>query len=111
MCIQISKVDKKLPGWVNKNAPVRMTFAWFSLGKIWPEKQNSILSRKGEEMAWGYSETFESHSQGLWNMTEKIWCGGEVGMGEGRISSVKFPQATVLSLYSVKGAFPLGSHI
>lgn len=85
MCSQRSKVDKRLSGWVNKNAPVRIRLLpgshWVS--KIWTEKQKLYFKQEGWRNGMRYSETFESHSQGLWNMTEKIGCGGEVGMEKG----------------------------
>lgn len=110
MCIRRSKVDKGLSGWVNKNAPVRTGLLPGShwVCTIWTEKQK--LYFKGEGWRNGIRLSRDLWKS-FWNRTEKTGCGGEDGTGEGRISRVKFPQAAVFSLHSVKGAFPLCSHI
>lgn len=113
MCSQRSKVDKRLSGWVNKNAPVRIRLLpgshWVS--KIWTEKQKLYFKQEGWRNGIRlFRDLWKSFSGSLKHDRENwVWRRG--WNGEGRISSVKFPQATVLNLYSVKGAFPLGSHI
>lgn len=110
MCIQISKVDKKLPGWVNKNAPVRMTFAWFSWVDLTRKaklyfKQEGV--KKWHEVTQRPLKSFSGslkHDKRKFGVEERLeW--------EKEISSVNYPQATVLSLYSVKGAFPWFSYL
>ena len=49
MCIQRSKVDKRLSGWVNKNAPMRTGLLPGShwVCTIWTEKQKLYFKREG----------------------------------------------------------------
>lgn len=101
---QTSEVHKKILDWCRQACSQWGWNFWPGsqwVWETWAEGEKPIPSlKKDEEKAWGVSEIFESHSQDLWNPTEKNEGGGwrEDGVGEERVFSfVVVPQDCAFS--------------